>query len=184
MSRVVILGKSASAVGTASTKALAWERVTAGRCATSGSPVKWDGSKGEWETPWGKLTRTLQKKGYFHRTKGRQWHSCWREQQEQSRRGIKANDVLVWEAKRNKTRNGEWDQHAITVLLQLYFISLWEKQKQCFFQIHFVGRGEKAQHLIEANHEKNLTGHICAVILTNNVILFSISEKYVILGNP
>lgn len=40
VSRVVILGKSASAVGTASTKALAWERVTAGRCATSGSPVK------------------------------------------------------------------------------------------------------------------------------------------------
>ena len=40
VSRVVILGKSTSAVRTASTKALAWERVTAGRCATSGSPVK------------------------------------------------------------------------------------------------------------------------------------------------
>ena len=143
MSRVVILGKSTSAVRTASTKALAWERVTAGRCATSGSPVKWDGSKGEWETPWGKLTRTLQKKGNFHRTKGRQWHSCWREQQEQSRRGIKANDVLVWEAKRKK--NKKWwmgptcDHSPVTTL---FYISLG-KTKTMIFPDSFCGEGGK-----------------------------------------
>lgn len=58
------------------------------------------------------------------------------------------------------------------------------KTKTMIFPDSFCRGGKRLSILIEANHEKKLTGHICTVILTNNVILFSISEKYVILGNP
>ena len=64
-----------------------------------------------------------------------------------------------------------------------FYISLG-KTKNMIFPDSFCGGKKRLSILIEANHEKNLTDHICAVILTGNMILLSIPEKYVILGNP
>ena len=66
-----------------------------------------------------------------------------------------------------------------------FILYLFGKNKNNDFSRFILwGGGKRLSILIEANDEKNLTGHICAVILTNSMILFSISEKYVILGNP